>query len=146
MGNRKGFTLIELIAVVVIMAIIALLATPNIIGLLENGKKEEFVADAKEFISKASYQYRSEKFNNDQNKPKSYKLEEINGVTDDDLVGPWGKEYSKDDGVSIDYNNGTITYKITLTTDDKSHKTYKFDGVKKEDINIDNITVTEKGK
>lgn len=147
MGNRKGFTLIELIAVVVIMAIIALLATPNIIGLLEKGKKEEFVADAKEFISKASYQYRSEKFNKDnQNEEKEYKLVDIKGVNDDDLVGPWGKEYSRDDGVSIGYDDGTITYKITLTTDDKSRKTYKFDGVKKEDINIDNITVTEKGK
>ncbi|MGN0992587.1 MAG: type IV pilin protein, partial [Bacilli bacterium] len=29
--NKKGFTLIELIAVVVIMAIIALIATPNIV-------------------------------------------------------------------------------------------------------------------
>ena len=38
--NNKGFTLIELIAVVTIMAIIALIATPNIISMIDNGNKE----------------------------------------------------------------------------------------------------------
>lgn len=143
MGNRKGFTLIELIAVVVIMAIIALLATPNIISLLEKGKKEEFVADAKEFVSKATYMYKREKFNKDQYKDKDYDLGSINGVTSDDLVGPWGVAYEGSVNISV---ADKITYRITLSTEDKSRKTYKFDGVKKEDINIDNITVTEKGK
>lgn len=141
MGNRKGFTLIELIAVVVIMAIIALLATPNIIGLLEKGKKEEFVADAKEFISKASYQYRSEKFNDEQNGSPNYDIENIKGVDSEDIKGPWGKDYAGK--VIIENDGGKITYKITLSTQDKSDKTYKFDKVKKEDINIDNIVVED---
>ena len=38
--NKKGFTLIELIAVVVIMSIIAIIATPNIINMIDKGKKE----------------------------------------------------------------------------------------------------------
>lgn len=143
MGNRKGFTLIELIAVVVIMAIIALLATPNIIGLLEKGKKEEFVADAKEFISKASYQYRSEKFNKDnQNEGQTYDIGNIKGVDSEDTEnGPWGKPYTGE--VIIGNDGGKITYKITLSTQDRSDKTYKFDKVKKEDINIDNIVVED---
>ena len=48
--NKKGFTLIELIAVVVIMAIIALIATPNIVNMMDRGKKEDYIAYAKEII------------------------------------------------------------------------------------------------
>ena len=33
--NRKGFTLVELLAVIVILAIIALIATPTILGVIE---------------------------------------------------------------------------------------------------------------
>ena len=65
--NNKGFTLIELIAVVTIMAIIAIIATPNIINMIDNGKKEQYVSDAKEFISKATYMYKLDKYKNEEN-------------------------------------------------------------------------------
>lgn len=65
--NNKGFTLIELIAVVTIMAIIAIIATPNIITMIDNGKKEKYISDAKEFISKATYMYKLDKYRNDEN-------------------------------------------------------------------------------
>lgn len=58
MKNRKGFTLVELLAVITIMAIIAVIATPNIISLLERSKKTDFVTDAKEFASKANYMFK----------------------------------------------------------------------------------------
>ena len=41
--NEKAFTLVELIAVVVIMAIIMVIATPNIVNMLDKGKKEDYV-------------------------------------------------------------------------------------------------------
>lgn len=37
--NRKGFTLVELLAVIVVLAILAVVATPNIINLLNHSKK-----------------------------------------------------------------------------------------------------------
>src|SRR5574344_540555 len=39
MKNNKAFTLIELLAVIVILAIIALISTPIILGVIENAKK-----------------------------------------------------------------------------------------------------------
>lgn len=60
--NKKGFTLIELIAVVAILGIIALIAVPNIINMVDNGKKSQFVTDAREMISKAKYQIKLEKY------------------------------------------------------------------------------------
>ena len=37
--KKKGFTLVELLAVIVILAIIALIATPMILNVIENAKK-----------------------------------------------------------------------------------------------------------
>ena len=37
--KKKGFTLVELLAVIVILAIIALIATPIILGVIEKSKK-----------------------------------------------------------------------------------------------------------
>ena len=63
--NKKGFNLIELIAVVVIMSIIAIIATPNIINMIDKGKKDQYITNAKEFISKATYMYKQDKYRND---------------------------------------------------------------------------------
>ena len=100
--NNKGFTLIELIAVVTIMAIIALLATPNIISMIDNGKKEQYVSDAKEFISKATYMYKLEKYKNDtsifqQPNSNTHKilLSNVQGINQTD--DPYGYEYQLDE-------------------------------------------------
>lgn len=39
-NNKKGFTLVELLAVIVILAIIALIATPIILNVIDNAKEE----------------------------------------------------------------------------------------------------------
>jgi len=49
MKNEKGFTLIELIAVVVILAVIMLIAVPNVVTTINKNKKETFIEDAKKF-------------------------------------------------------------------------------------------------
>lgn len=37
--KKKGFTLVELLAVIVVLAVIALIATPMILGVIDNAKK-----------------------------------------------------------------------------------------------------------
>lgn len=45
--NTKGFTLVELLAVIVILAIILLIAVPNVMGIIENAKKDGFCSTSK---------------------------------------------------------------------------------------------------
>lgn len=53
MKNKKGFTLVELLAVIVVLAIVMSLAVVAITGVLDNARKATFVADAKSFLDGA---------------------------------------------------------------------------------------------
>lgn len=51
--NNKGFTLVELLAVIVVLAIVMGLAVVGISSVLDNTRKSAFAADAKSFIQGA---------------------------------------------------------------------------------------------
>ena len=51
----KGFTLVELLAVIALVAILSGLAVTNIISSINNSRKNQFLLDAKRMIAKAEY-------------------------------------------------------------------------------------------
>ena len=55
MKNNKGFTLIELIASMVILAMLMLVTVPNVVGILAQNKKNAYSEDAAKMVSSAKY-------------------------------------------------------------------------------------------
>lgn len=52
-NNQKGLTLVELLAVIVILGIIAAIAVPSIGSIIDNSKKDAHVANAQQMVSGA---------------------------------------------------------------------------------------------
>lgn len=57
--NKRGFTLIEILAVIVILAVLAVITIPIVMGIIEDTRKNRFLEDVKSIIS-AIEQYNSE--------------------------------------------------------------------------------------
>ncbi len=97
--KKSGFTLVELIAVLVILSIIALMATPNIIKLMQEGKEKSFISDVEEMVSTAKYMYKSETVRQESFvvDDSGYKIlmSNLNGSLPDS--DPFGYEYQKND-------------------------------------------------
>ncbi len=51
--NKKGFTLVELLAVIAILAILVIMAMPNVLEMFNNSKKNTFLTEAKMVFKQA---------------------------------------------------------------------------------------------
>ena len=58
--NKKGFTLVELLAVIVVLAIIMIIAIPNVLNAMTTAKEKSFVIEARKILNKAQEQYNTE--------------------------------------------------------------------------------------
>ena len=103
--NKKGFTLVELLASMAILAILMLVAVPSTINVLDRSKKQKYIQDAKRMITLAEAYIRG---NEDISYPAGNQivvlyLSRLNdGTFDED---PDGNKYDEDNSFV------TITYK-----------------------------------
>ena len=60
MNNKKGFTLVELLAVIAILAILVIIALPNVLKMYNDSKKNAFMTEAQNLAKEVSSKYISE--------------------------------------------------------------------------------------
>ena len=115
--KNKGFTLIELIATMVVLGIIMLIAIPNIIGIVERNKRTAYVEDARRLVTLAEYRFRSD---------TSINLEDgqcivmrLSFLDNGELQAPPdGGDYLEDNSFVVIRRSGpNITYYVTLVED-----------------------------
>lgn len=58
--NIKGFTLIELLATISILALLMLVAVPNVMSTIDKNKQDTYIEDAKRMMTLAEYKIRSD--------------------------------------------------------------------------------------
>ena len=58
--NRKGFTLVELLAVIAILALLVIIALPNVLSMFNNAKKDLFLTEAKNVFKESAKKYISD--------------------------------------------------------------------------------------
>ncbi len=117
--NKKGFTLVELLGVIIILSIIMLIAIPNITSILNKSKNDTYLTDARKLITQAEYLIRSSKVD----KPASNQLLKITLSylgTKDVSKDSDGNSYSLTDSyVVVVRKDGYLEYYVQLvaTTD-----------------------------
>lgn len=111
--NKKGFTLVELLAVIVIIAIISMVAIPNTLSIIETSKKEHMLQDAKRLISQAKAKVNANiEIRNTGN--HTFYFEEIKVDINNDLDG---KAYDNSSFVKYYISDDMVKYCITLFGD-----------------------------
>ena len=151
--NKKGFTLIELLAVVVVLSILVMVTTPNVMNLIDNGKKKIYINDATEFIAKATYLYSQEPYKNNSEyfekvNDNTYRiyLNKISSISD--KKDSYGNEYKLDNSYVMfkePLNNDgleEVQKSVYIESCDKNNKCHYICNVNLNDLNTDSISAS----
>lgn len=117
--NKKAFTLVELLGVIIILSIIMLIAIPNITSISERTKKDSYINDAKKIIYLAKYEVKKGSID----KPasgESIKVTLKDLVTNEVEKDKDGLLYNEEESyVYITRENGNLVYYVQLIANKK---------------------------
>lgn len=131
--KNKGFTLVELLAVIVVLAIIMVIAIPNIMRSMDNSKKGTFKVYAQRVLTKAEERYQSDQFLG--NDPRCYTIEGLD-------MGQNGK-YRGKVVINVAALGATPEYFITMSNNAYSVTNASYENV--ENIEKDGANKIELG-
>ena len=128
--NNKGFTLVELLSVIVILAIIMLIAIPSVLHVLTTAKRKSFVEYVDKIYLSAQKKILEEEVQGESSVGcKIYKIKSDLGLTS---TGSYdGFVLIKRDGFTED------SYYITMHDDEYMIESYLYDG----SLSIDNLDI-----
>lgn len=121
--NEKGLTLVELLAVIVILGIVAAIAVPSIGGIIQKSKEDSYKADAIQVLNAA----------------KTYVAG--NGVPSKDLTKTDLDQYVNNvdlpDGYTVAVSEDGKTYELTASSKTIGRFTIEFKGATTDEIDTD---------
>lgn len=119
--NRKAFTMIEIIFVIVIIGSILLFAIPGVTKMIENSKKDTMIIDAKDMVQKAKIYIMAGKAKYPTYNSLTLTLNQIDSrkeIKD----SPFGGSYKREESfVKIKKQNSEYVFTVTLI-DEKGNK------------------------
>ena len=101
MKNKKGFTLVELLAVIVVLAIIMIIAIPSVLNSMDDARKSSFALYGQKLINSAQAKVQASQLTNTTVKT-CYNISEL-------IDGATGSYQGK-----VEYNSSDKSYKVTL--------------------------------
>ena len=124
--KNKGFTLVELLAVIVILALIALIATPIILNVINDAKKQAAKDSAYGYMDAVEKYIVSSELEDKSIKDGTYRVEELNSM-----------------GVSV---KGSTPDNGTIKIESKTVKSYDIgiDGYAVSNGKVDKVSTTKK--
>lgn len=139
--SKKGFTLVELLATIVVLGVIMMIAVPNIIGIIDKNKESNKIEDAKRLVSVAQYANGKEKTKLDLDECRIYSLEEIDN--NEFEKSPNSDSYDKDKSLAVvrrsasSDESSTYEYYYSLIESKKANEDYTLKQYKSLDADTD---------
>lgn len=130
MKNRNGFTLVELLAVIAILAILIMIAIPNVIKMFNNAKRSAFETETKKIVQSITLQHMSNSiYNSGEHIYSNCKEGCLNNLNYEDRenLSYFGKTNSNGKIVEFYITDGTFQY------------SYKGDSLKPEQIVVEDV-------
>lgn len=79
--NKKGFTLVELLAVIAILAILVIIALPNVMGMFNSAKESTFVTEVQSIYKQVATDFVKDSLNSTGAQKYCQNVETANVVT-----------------------------------------------------------------
>ena len=115
--NSKGFTLVELLATIVILGLLLVVAVPTVMNMVDNNRNKMYIDAAKKLVAQAEYQMRASSSKIE--KPEGKGVIAISMVyldsSDFDTTPTDGGEYIKEASFVVVKNTDTgLEYSVTV--------------------------------